>query len=343
MRLYSGATMTELHQTLCDSLIWAKPSELDMITSVDVQIHDVIAEAESMAWEFDMKSMWLTKSRWSMMVRQYIDPEELQAWINQCTGKIGTRGRGIAVMRTKTVKPRGGAATGHTNKETRRWGSCMLAISYKAQPRPQITLYSRTSYLGYIGALDLTVAWVCGRYLAKAMGIKVEDIAFVWMNQAIQWHNFKSLAYMLNNPDREMANRYRRLLTAKSDELGVEDKRAILSHPALKLSRKWLRKVVMEDEQGRTYGDMNYNTFRRIVRRFHTEVHGENYAKQFEGWSYYKKGPKEGEQKEYFKFYPLLPSVRADTLDFAPIGMPLAGGYGVEYTGDNMEEDDDDE
>lgn len=343
MRAYSAGTMTELHDELCDSLINATEDQLDVISTVDVQIHDVIAQADSMEWDFDLKSMWLTKSRWSMMVRQYIDPEELEAWIGQCTSKIGTKGRGIATMRTKIVKPRGGAATGHTNKETRRWGSCMLAISYKAKPRPTITLYSRTSYLGYIGALDLTVAWMCARYLAKEMKIDVKDISFIWMNSAIQWHNFKSLAYMLNHHDELTRNRYRALLAGNSSDLGTPEKRQILSSPAIKLSRKWLRKVVMDDRAGRTYGDMNYNTFRRIVRRFHTEVMGEDYAKQFEGWSYYKKGDKEGEQKEFFKFYPLLPSCKADSLDFSPIGMPLSRSYGEPFVGGDMEDEDDDE
>jgi len=344
MRTYTAPTLTELHDLLCDSLITAKEGELDVISTVDVQIHDVIAEAESMDWDFDLKSMWLTKQRWSMMVRQYIDPEELEAWIGQCTGKIGTKGRGIATMRTKVVKPRGGAATGHTNKETRRWGSCMLSISYKAKPKPTITLMSRTSYLGYIGALDLTVAWMCARYLAKEMKIDVSDISFVWMNSAIQWHNFKSLAYMLNHHDQNMRKQYRRYLMEDSSALTGVEKRAILSSPAIKLSRKWLRKVISDDRAGRTYGDMTYNTFRRIVRRFHTEVMGEDYAKKFEGWSYYKKGPKEGEQKEFFKFYGLLPSVKADSLDFSPIGMPITRAYGEPFVGgDGDDFDDDDE
>lgn len=343
MRTYTASTMTDMHDMLCQSLIHASDDELDMITSVDVQIHDVIAEAESMAWDFDMKSMWLTKSRWSMMVRQYIDPDELKAWIDQCTGKIGTKGRGIAVMRTKTVAARGGAATGHTNKETRRWGSCMLAVSYKAQPRPQITLYSRTSYLGYIGALDLSVAWMCGRYLAKAMGIKVEDIAFVWMNQAIQWHNFKSLAYMLNHHDEVKQHEYRQMLMDPSKNLSVVQKRKILAAPAIRLSRKWLQKVIREDQAGRTYGDMTYNTFRRIVRRFHTEVLGFDIAKGFEGWSLWKKGDKLGQQKDYFKAYPPLPSVMVESLDFACIGMPISGGFGVPFAGEEADDDDDDE
>lgn len=336
-------TLTQLHDQLCNKLITAPPEKLDVITSVDVQIHNVIAEAESMAWDFDLKNMWLTPSRWSMMINQYIDPEELEAWIGQCTGKIGLKGRGIAVMRTKTVKPRGGAATGHTNKETRRWGSCMLAISYKAKPRPQITLYSRTSYLGYIGGLDLSVAWMCGRYLAKEMGISVEDISFVWMNEAVQWHNFKSLAYMLNHQDEENREMYRRMLMLPGSELINSEKKMILAAPALKLSRKWLQKVIAEDAAGRTYGDMTYNTFRRIVRRFHTEVLGYERAQEFEGWSLYKVGPKAGEQKEFFKAYQPLPSTPVASLDFAKLGMPLSRSYGEPFVGGFDDDDEDDE
>lgn len=335
--------MTELHDLMCSTLVEATEDELDVISTVDVQIHNIIAEAESMDWDFDMKSMWLTKSRWSMMVNQYLDPEELEAWVNQCTAKIGTKGRGIAVMRTKTVKPRGGAATGHTNKETRRWGSCMLGVSYKALPHPQITLYSRTSYLGYIGALDLTVAWMCGVYLARAMGIKVEDIRFVWMNEAIQWHNFKSAAFLFNHPDKKRRKAYRRLMMKKDSKLRDDELALLEASPALRLSRKWFAKVIQEDKDGRTYGDMTYNTFRRIVRRYHTEVHGLDYAKEFEGWSVYKKGPKEGEQKEFFKAYGPLPSVPAHTLSFDVLEKKGAKLAGVEFVGGDDEEDDDDE
>lgn len=343
MKMFKAPTMTELHDQMCTFLIEAKEDELDVISTVDVQRHNVIAEAESMDWDFDMKDMWLTRSRWSMMINQYLDPEELEAWVNQCTAKIGRKGRGIAVMRTKTVAARGGAATGHTNKETRRWGSCMLALSYKALPSPQITLYSRTSYLGYIGALDLTVAWMAGKYLADAMGMKVEDIRFVWMNEAIQWHNFKSLAFMLNHPDKTRRKAYRRLMMKKEKKLTPEELQQIDDSPAIRLSRKWLAKVIQEDKDGRTYGDMTYNTFRRIVRRYHTEVHGHDYAKQFEGWSFYKKGEKAGEQKEFFKAYAPLASVKNTDLDFGPLEKKGAKLAGVEFVGGDDDFDDDDE
>lgn len=335
--------MTELHRQMCDSLIFAPADELDLITSVDVQKHNVIAEADSMDWEFDLKSMWLTPSRWTMMIRQYIDPEEFQAWMDTVTTKIGLRGRGIAVMRTKVVKPRGGAATGHTNKETRRWGSCMLAISYKAKPAPQITLYSRTSYLGYIGALDLSVAWMVGRYLATAMGVDVSTFKFVWMNEAIQWHNFKSLAYMLNNDDEPSRRRFRRLLIKPKSKLKGKELAKIDESPAIRLSRNWLRKMMASDAAGETYGDMTYNTYRRIRRRWHTEVLGFERAQDFEGWSYYKTGPKKGEQKEFFKAYQPLPSCPVQNLDFRGLGMPLAGVKAVEFEGGFDDGEDDDE
>lgn len=344
MRTFSAPTLTELHDLMCRSLIEAEDDQLDVISTVDVQIHNVVAQADSMAWEFDLKDMWLTKSRWSMMVNQYLDPEELEAWVDVVTSKIGTKGRGIAVMRTKTVKPRGGAATGHTNKETRRWGSCMLAISYKAVPRPQVTLYSRTSYLGYIGALDLTVAWMCAKTLAEAMDIDVEDISFVWMNEAIQWHNFKSLAFMLNHPDEKRRKKYRRLMMKPEKKLKESEIIQLKKSPAMRLSRKWLAKVIAEDKAELTYGDMTYNTYRRIRRRWHTEVHGFEYAQQFEGWSVYKTGDKKGEQKEFFQAYKPLPSCPVSQLDFSSVksmkGLDLGG---CEFEGGGMEDSDDDE
>jgi len=343
MRSYKAATMTELHEDMINSLVNASATGLDVISNVDVQIHNVMGYAESMAWEMDLKTYWLTKSRWSMMVRQYLDPEQLQAWIEQCTTKIGTKGRGIAVLRTNVVKPRGGAATGHTNKETRRWGSCMLTLSYKAKPKPQITLHSRTSYLGYIGALDLSVAWMAAKYLAHEMGIKVEDISFLWYNEAIQWHNFKSMAWMLCHPDLEQRKKYRRLLTTPLKKLDPDELTLLNYSPAIKMTREWLTKVRVEDRDGKTYGDMTYNTYRRIRRRWHTEVLGYDKAQTFEGWSYYKVGEKKGEEKEFFKAYLPLPTVKISECDFSAIKMPLGVKYGGDFVPGADEDDEDDD
>lgn len=337
VRAFRAETMTDLHEKLCQTLVHSPPEKLDVITSVDVQIHDTMAEAMTMDWEFDLKTMWLTKSRWSTMVRQYIDPEQLEIFLEKITAKMGPKGRGIAALRTNVVGSRGGT----TNKETRRWGSCMLAITYKSVPAPQITLYSRTSYLGYLGALDMTVAWMVGKYVAKELGLDMGEMRFVWHNEAMQFHNFKSLAYLFNSIDPDKQDRYRHCLIAKKDELDREDKLWIVKSPALRLSRNWMQKVVAEDEAHKTLGDMSYNTYRRIRRRYHTEVHGLDYAKGFEGWSHYKKPQGEhevGDEKEFFKAYAPLPQTPVSSLDFSSIAMPLDGVYGAEFEG--MDDDD---
>lgn len=329
MRMYTAQTMTELHETLCQALVFSPADQLDLVTSVDCQIHNSVARAESMVWDFDLKDMWLTKSRWSMMARQYIDPNEFQAWIEKTAKMIGPRGRGNSVLRTKVVKPRGGGDAG--NKETRRWGSCMISITYKALPSPQITLHSRTSYIGYLGGMDMTIAWMAGRYLAAAMDIPLESISFVWFNEMMQFHNFKCLAYLLNHPDPKLQKSFRRMMMKPESKLKPKEIEALAKYPALGMSRKWLATIIEQDRTGHHLGMMSYNTYRRIRRRFHTEVLGYEKAKEFEGWSVHKTGPNKGENKEFFAAYKPLDSVRIKELDFSPIGLPLAGVTPLDY------------
>jgi len=339
MNSYRAPTLTRLHDGLCRQLVHARKEKLDIVSTVDVQMHNILGMADSMEWDFDLKDLWLTKSRWSMLVRQYIDPDRLMEWLTKSATLIGREGRGVATMRTNEVKPRGGKATGHSNKESRRWGSCMLSISYKAMPRRQITLHSRTSYMGYLSALDLTVAWMCGVYLAKMMGVPINTISFCWFNEAMQYHNFKSLAYLLNHPDPVRGPQYRQLLL---DGKPVPEFTDDGWTPAIVLSRNWLHRIQKADQAGDTYGDMNYNTYRRIRRRYHTEVLGYEMAKTYEGWSHDKVT---GEEKQFFKAYPPLPSCKAVDLDFSAIGVRLDGLKLVRYDGDasptDDEEDDD--
>jgi len=324
--------MTELHEGLCEKIIHATREELDMVTSVDVQMHNTISEAASMHWDLDLKDMWLTKPRWTIMCRQYLDGADVVDWLNKTAQLINWGGRGISMLRTKTVKARGGREGGRgdggKSKETRRWGSCMLAVSYKAMPAPQITLYSRTSYLGYLAPMDLSVAWMLGRYLAEVMGGEVHNMRFVWFNEALQYHSFKSLAYFMNHTDEEKRDQYRRYLLLPEDELTKVEKKTIDLAPALIYSRRWMQRLLKEDADGKTLGDSHYNTYLRIKRRFHTEVLGYEYAQSREGWSYHRWGPYEGQEDKWIKSYKPLPHVNIHNLDFTPIGLPPLDAIG---------------
>lgn len=323
---YQADNMNDLLTAMSLDLVTASADDLDIISNVDVAKHDVVATAESMAYNFDLKTIWVGRARWNMMVRQYLDPDLVQGWLRQSVEQIGRKGRGQAVLRTRVVKPRGGAATGHTNKETRRWGSCMLSVSYRAMPKPTITLHSRTSYLGYLAALDFNIAHVLAKYLADAMGLTVEDFRFVWMVEVIQWHGFKSLPWLICNDDDEIKAKYRHLLLKKLTTLEGEEHDEATT-PAMQICRRWLNFVRREDQDGKSYGETNYNTYRRIRRRWHTEVFGLAKAKTFEGWSVYRSGEQAGENKEYFKAYAPLPHCWTGGLDLSGIRLPMDGSW----------------
>lgn len=284
--------MNALHDGLCEELLFARAEELDDVNSVDVQMHNVMAGAESMDWNYDVARLWTTRARWNTMVRQYIDPEEFKGWLYAMENGPSSR-RGVAVLRTNTVRARDSG-----RGKTRRWGSCMLTLSFRQRPWPQITLHSRTCYLGYLSCLDLTVAHVCARWAAEISGIPLSEMKFVWQLEMAQFHGFRTIAYPLGGSD-ELYKEY----------LGHD---ATKRYPGVRLSRMWFDRISKLDDEGVLYGDMKFASYRRVRARWHTQVYGEEFARQYEGGTY---NPKLG------KIYKLIPPTYTGDLDFKPIGL----------------------
>lgn len=326
--------MNDLIHGMSMKFISSDRSFYTQITGVDAGVDNVTCVAEAMDYEFDIAQIWCQRQRWSMMIRQYLDEQDVRQWLNMCVSKIGLRGKGQAVLRTKVVRPRGGTATNSTNIMTRRWGSCMLSVSYRTKPRPTITLHSRTSYIGYLAALDVNVAHVLARYLADAFHVPVSTFRFVWFCEVMQWHGFKSAAWLLSNSDPETRRLGRRLLIKKRIDLTPEELK-YLESPATQMSREWLTMVRKEDAAGINIGLTNYNTYRRVRRRWHTEVLGYEAAQSFEGYSVYPDKPRfreqglVGQDREWFKAYLPLPHDKTSDCDLAPIGIPQNGWLGI--------------
>lgn len=259
------ADIGELEHELTARLVYGQP---DVINATDTQIHDVMVRAASCEYDsFDLKKVWLTENRWGALINQYLDPAALDAWMKLITEKLtGPRNRGVAFMRTQTVKTQVNATTG---REWRRWGSCLLGFSYRARPRPVLSLHSRTTYLGYIAQVDLALAAILAREICERLRIVgPSDVEFVWHLEAGQFHAFKSLAWFFSDE-------YGKKMLLEHRATPVLRKK----HPTLWMARRTLEKFEQEDEADKGYGDHNFNQMLRIRRRYHAEVTGT--GKQF--------------------------------------------------------------
>ena len=293
--------MTELSRGLTERLVYASKDELDVLNAMDFQLNNVMVRSETCEYDYDLKQTWVTASRWTSLVRQYLDPIALEGFLGQVGDKLRGKKRGIAFLRTQMVAKR---STVTNNKEWRRWGSCMLGFSYTALPRPTITLHSRTTYLGYIGQLDLALAHVLAREIGNRVGLTPADIAFVWVIDGAQFHSFKSLAWFFQN------ERDAKRLTREYSEADLKKLRK--RYPVLARARHRFDEFVAMDDEGLKYCDMSFAQQLRIRRRYHTEVFGEEYGLPWEGGTRLKAAG-------MAKVAPALPSIPVERLDFSPL------------------------
>jgi hypothetical protein len=309
-------TATEAHDALGQRLAFGthRFTDYDWAVGTDVGLDNVMLVADSFAWEYDIKRAWLLRQRWGTLARQYVHPFELDRWSAMIphTLKRGVDvwradvmstdidpddvGRDelpmrLAEMTTNTVEGKG---TGRGVR--RRWGSCILSVSYRHKPVPQLTIHSRTSYIGYLSILDLTVAHTLA-YVAHEMGAAhPEDMRLVWILEMAQFHGFRSMAWVMT--DLTMREEFHNLIdSVHRDKLP----------PGVRKLHDGLKRIQRSDQEGKPYGDEKFSSFARVRRRYHTEILGFEYGEQFEGGTTNRGG------KNRFK---PLPSVSTNDLDF---------------------------
>lgn len=307
----SFTDLRHMHDDLAKFMVTAPLSQLSSFSASEAQLHDLQLRVDSMAYDFDVKEAWTSKGRWNTLIRQYIDKYALENWLTLIDTKLKGTKRGAAVMRTKEVQPRRGATT------TRAWGSCMLGVSYRRFPRPTIILHSRATYLGYIGQLDIGVMHALAHEVASVQaGVEPEDIRFVWNLESAQFHNFRSMAWFFQKDSRA--------------EWFTSDKHAG-RFPLLDLCRKTHRKYEQMNEDGVLYGDQSFVSQLRVRKRLNTEVHGYEYAQQFDGGDRLS-----GSNAVAFK---PLPSCHISTLDLSALRDTEAPMAVSNFVGDEFWDD----
>lgn len=290
-----GDDLTGMLDKLTRHMVWGQP---DLITNADTHIFDVVAQADSCNYELDLKQVWLTPSRWGALVRQYVDVDAYDEWLDSIEQTFSPKfKRGIAFMRMNEVKTREAESTG---KKWRRWGACMLGMSFRSLPRPHLTLYSRTSYVGYLAFLDIALAHVIARDIAEHLELSVGDISFTWHLESASYHPLKSLSWF-----------YR---TDKTREMLEGELAQPKEFPSLARSQREIRRIWKADEEGTPYGETAYVPFIRIRKRYHTEVRGPEYGEQFVGG-----GTRRAPHLTLCNLAKPLPSSPVDSLDLSSL------------------------
>ena len=269
--------MDNLWKQINDSIIWADADDLSYASSLDSMISDCMGIARQATYNLDIgKDIWVTPMRWTTLTRQYVDPERLFQWL-ESVKEISTYNRGITAMDMQGVKRTVVASNARANR--RKHGGCMRMVTYRAFPQPTVTLMSRTSYLGYIGGLDMLLAYKLIELACDMIGdgLKPEEFQFVWMCDTWQFHGFKSMAYIFGTGQ----DKFMRISDKKWDSIvgktfvvnGVPRLiKPLDSMPTWKLIRYWFKRIQKQDLEGKLYQDMKYGAEKRIRRRYHAQT-----------------------------------------------------------------------
>lgn len=266
--------MDDLWHRANDSIIWADADDLSYASSLDSMISDCVGIAEQATFNINIGSeLWVTPSRWNTLIRQYVDPDRLFRWL-ESVKQISTYNRGITAMDMNPVKHQ--VVTSNKRASRRKHGGCMRMVTYRAFPQPTVTLFSRTSYLGYIGGLDMLCAYKLIELACDMIGdgLKPEEFQFTWVCDTWQFHGFKSMAYIIASGQAPLM----RLSDAGWDKRvgqkftinGIRrELKPIDELPTWKLIRYWYKRIAKQDAEGKLYSEMKYGAEKRIRRRFH--------------------------------------------------------------------------
>jgi len=253
-RPYDFPDLTTLRHDLVQSMLFGTIENrgIDYVASIDCIRYGSVYRASSLAYDYDIsRNLWLARSRWTRLVRQYLDLSETTQFIQRAAAiGLGEGKRGVITsMQSARV----------TRERTKhRWGGCTMGYTFRGLRngdgalKPTLSMHGRVAYVAYIGALDLALAHVIGRLIAKRIEISVSDIAFEWHLGAAQLHAFKSLPMLYSDgwmPYFELESMRRK-------------------YPAIKLIGRWHDGIVDSTESDQPLDEIKYGPLRRVTRRY---------------------------------------------------------------------------
>jgi hypothetical protein len=256
-------TMTRLWHTACYRMLFAEAEKIDRHTGLTACVYDNFLAAESMEFDFDVgRDLWLTKSRFPKLQRDYLDFDRLEGFFWRCE-KIATDSARRGIITQMHARQ----ATNRVNGDDQHaWGNCILGFTYhggKRWSKPTFALHSRVSYIAYLGSMDMALAYVLAREVAQRTGIEVEEMSFRWYVDSLQWHGLKCIPYCYAH--------------GLVDDILDTEAYPPRAYPALNATRRsWLvLKKRYDDDVPLDREHNKYGPLRRMRTRFHRNLDGD--------------------------------------------------------------------
>lgn len=236
--------------------------EVDLYLGIGTNLYNVVLEAQSAEYDLDLRELWLNSSRWTRLVREYIDPYDATMFVRNSREILDGKGKKgvITNMPFRPVERR-------ADLRRHKWGNCLLAATFRGTPNsrvePTLTLHSRVSYNGYMLGLDMGIAHRLASEITEGVpsAVRVQ-----WHLDVTQLHSFKCLPYLYTQPD------LMRVLESDSPQDGYMA--LAQRYPTWKSISRWWDTVKRHEREGKPVNEEKYGPFKRIRRRYHEYLDG---------------------------------------------------------------------
>lgn len=253
-----ASNMTALSEAVMDYHLNHKAP--DACLNIETHLFNVtLVCGDASTFNLDVgKHLWLNRSRWSRLMKEYVPKDGLDRFIGQCCEILRGEARHGATANMLFRDP-------DRYAKKHRWGGCLMGLTFRAGPKdqpPTLTMYSRTTYIGYMGFLDMAIASRICQEITTRMGCIALPIQFRWHLASMQLHAFKSLPFIFSQPNL--------LARLEHNAHELNSDKPYSMPPSWMYLAKWYNKILEHYAQWGT--DMlaheKYGPFKRIKRRW---------------------------------------------------------------------------
>ena len=166
VRTYSKNLLTAWESAFY-GFMYDKPGVIDKYNRNVVQSFANMLRVQSCVFDVDFDDWGITQTKWTKFTGQYCDIPALHAWVKNAKNCKTYD----SLYQFKSVR-----AHYEGGKAVHQWGSCLLALSFRRQPKPHITFYTRAQSIGFSGVADYGLLHFVAKEIAKVLRVPQERI-----------------------------------------------------------------------------------------------------------------------------------------------------------------------